>query len=220
MDNRTYKAIHQEVFGRTDYEPIVVFYDHAVRSEELTAKSGRPRYVEVPYCKIKPTHPDLKVRDEKSKPASEELKKQFPRQWEAYQKTKSNELEFKPVLQAIPGMSYAIFRELQELDIHNAEDLANYAGDLGEIDYLRQLAKRIMEVSLEARNLRAKRDSVGETDTGQPDNCAPARQGTETARPAPVENNAVSYAGRIYTLNPAKPKEKGPEETFSYSFQV
>lgn len=160
LDPRVRKQINDEVFGRSDYEPKVTFYDHAAFSDTLTAESGRPRFVEQTYIMLKPTHPDLKVRDVVSHAAKPEEIAYYTKEWAEYLQRKKEQQEFKPPLQAIPGMRISYFRELQELGIFDAEALSEYEGDLGEISHLRDLSRKIMEISREARDLYAKRQEV------------------------------------------------------------
>jgi hypothetical protein len=203
LDARTHQEIYNSVFGRTDYEPIVTFFDHATYNEELTKQSGRPRYTETTYTRIKPTHPDLKVRDEVCHPTKEDEKQRYPKQWEAYKKLKDAELEFKPPLQAIPGMKISYFRELQDLNVFNADDLVNYDGDLDELEFLRSIAEKIMEVSREAREVQKRRESVGEDRDRQ--------QQYHSPQPGVITQTGKTLKEEV--------EEKG-NETFSYSFTL
>jgi len=199
MDNRIYKEISDQVFGKQDYEPVVTFFDHPAYDEELSEKSGRPRFTEQTYTLLKPTHPDLKVRDEVSHPVRDHEIERYPEQWAAYQKTKKEQAEFKPCLQAIPGMKVSYFRELQALEIFDAEALANYDGDLGEINHLKDVSVRIMEISNEAQLLHQRREKVRE------DRDRRVQHRPQVLRASEKESGE---------------KESQEEKTFSYDFQV
>ena len=225
ISQQEYNSIHAAVFGRTDYEPIITFYDHAAFNEELTKQSGRPRYVETPYMKMKPTHPDLKVRDVVSRKVKPEDKLRYPRQWAEYEKVKAEQREFRIPLQALPGMKLSYWKELTDLEIFDAEALASTDLDLGELNWFKQLANRLMEVSSEARALYEGRGNVGEADHRQQNggtSQSPANQAARNEadqgvyKPWPGTNRTGPYADGTYP-----PKEKaGPTETFKYSFQV
>ena len=213
MDPRIKKEISEAVFGKQDYAPLISFYDHAAYNEVLSKQSGRPRYTEKTYTLMKPTHPDLKVRDKVSHPTRPDEIENHPREWEIYQKTKRDQHEFKPPLQAIPGMRISYFRELQALEIFDAESLANYEGDLGEIEHLKELSKRIMEVAHEARNLRERREAVRDN----PDR--PAYHST----PVPGRSVITEIARAPQVGEKESHQESGKKEgieTFQYNFQV
>jgi len=218
MDPRVHKEISDAVFGRTDYEPIVTFYDHASYNEVLSKASGRPRFIEKTYTLLKPTHPDLKVRDEVSHPVKEEEKLMYPRQWAAYQKTKQDQLEFKVPLQAVPGMGRAAFEELQALQIFDAESLVNYTGDLGEIDHLRELAIQIMEVSDAARDLHRKRQTVREDSHRQQYNGG-SSTGQGFAGGFGSGSEALNQASQC-SAGAGDTGEESRGETFRYTVQV
>lgn len=167
LDPRTEQEIRNAIFGRTDYPPIITFFDHATYNEELTRQSGRPRYTEKTYTRIKPTHPDLKVRDEACHPTTEEEKLAYPEQWAKYQEVRGDGAEFKPPLQAVPGMRVSYFNELRDLGIFNADDLAKHDGDLDELNWMKGVAQQIMEISHAARDLREGRKEVSRPDAGQ-----------------------------------------------------
>lgn len=210
-----HQEISEAIFGKQDYPPRVKFYDHAVYDEELSKQSGRPRYVEKLYVMFKPTHPDLTVRDVVSFAAKEEHKIEYALQWAEYQKAQLEISEFKPPLQAVPGMRISAYNELQALKIYNCGALAEYEGDLGDIDYLRQVAKRIMEVSDEARDLREKREALRKTrdrqqyrSTQVPGGSVLTQIGGQTLKAEAQGNQEKSN------------EEKGGEESFTYNFQV
>ena len=206
LDARTHQEIYNSVFGRTDYEPIVTFFDHATYNEELSKQSGRPRYTEATYTRIKPTHPDLKVRDEVCHPTTEEEKLRYPKQWEAYLNSRSAELHFKPPLQAIPGMKISYFNELRDLGIFNADELLHYDGDLDELEFLRKIAKKIMEVAGEAREIFERRKDVPKDTGGQQYRADPG--------------GVVTPIGGQSLKQEVTKEKSDPKETFSYSFTL
>jgi hypothetical protein len=191
--------IKTAVFGKTDYPPRVKFYDHATRNPEKSLRDGRPRYDEKIYVMFKPTHPDLSVRDVVSRAMKESDKTEFALQWSEYEDRQVEISEFRPPLQAVPGMRISYFQELQGLEIFDCGALAEYEGDLGKISYLRDVAKRIMEVSSEARDLRERRAAVREID----------------ARRTYSSNQMPGQSTQKETR-----QEKGEEETFRYSITV
>lgn len=216
------RDIRLALFGKQDYPPRVQFYDHSPHDPELSEKSGRPRFREVLYIKLKPTHPDLTVRDVVSYPAKEADKLEYPVQWAEYQKKQTEITEFKPPLQAIPGMRISAFNELQALEIYDCGALAEYKGELDEIDYLRDIAKRIMEVSDEARNLRDERQAVQEaTDRQQHDSAHLFRSGP--GRLSEVIDRQISPGEQGGEKSQSKAgsgqKERG-QEIFQYNFEV
>lgn len=201
--SRAEEEIRQALFGKQDYRPLVKFYDHAVPDAAATEASGRPRFRQQLNVLIKPTHPDLTVRDTVSRKAEEKHMAEFREEYEAYLKNKERtETEFRTPLQGVPGMTVVAFRELTELGIEDTLDLAEYEGDLGEIDYLREAAKKIMEVA------RAVRASFEESER--------IRKERETIRPVPSRSQYSGGAGITQT----EEKESDPENVFSYSFKV
>lgn len=227
IDPRVYKEISEAVFGKNDYEPLVTFYDHAAYNEVLSKQSGRPRYTEQTYTLLKPTHPDLKVRDTVSHPTTQDEIDRYPEQWARYQAEKQDQRDFHPPLQAIPGMRISYFRELQALEIFDAKALAEYEGDLGEIDHLRELAKRIMEVAREARELREARENPVREEREPVRTSNDRREyeeieavGTGTIQPIGTRPQFTQAETQQEKGEQEKGEQEKGYETFNYSFKV
>ena len=145
LSNSDYREISTALFGRDDHRPIVNFYDHAVPDEAATKKSGRPRYKAVVYVRMKPTAPDLTVRDVRSRLAKDEDKAIFKPEWERYLAEKAGDQS--PKLDGIPGMTIVAKYEFEALNLKTVAALAAYEGDIAPYEHLRETAKKIMEVS-------------------------------------------------------------------------
>lgn len=146
--NHPEREIRKAMFG-DNYPPIINFYDHATPDEEKTKASGRPRYKAVPYISIKPTAPDLVVKDLFSRAVTPEDKLQFPEQWAKYEARKQRIKERNPAIEVMPGMTVEAHAEFRELGLFDCKQLAEYDGDLAPYNYLKTIAKRVMEISHE-----------------------------------------------------------------------
>jgi hypothetical protein len=203
--NRAEKEISEALFGKTDYPPLVHFYDHAVPDEEKTALSGRPRFKSVPYLTIKPTHPDLAVRDFRSRAMIEIDQRQYAQEWQKYLDTKARIKARLPSIEVMPGMTVEAYAELKALGIHTCQALAEYKGDLSPYNNLKQLASRIMELADEIGNLPEERDAVP--------------VGADRRQQHRIETDWTGSRGGYSTQE--TPQKAGYQEgNFSYSFTV
>lgn len=140
--------------GHERHKPIATFFDHAVIDHEKSKKYGRTKYKKRVYLRKIPTAPDLVVRDVFDRPMMEEDKEAFPEAWKRYCERRSQIDNYDPPVTAIPGMSVAIHRELQDLDIHTCEQLVGHEGNLDEVEPIRETARKIMEISYALREER------------------------------------------------------------------
>lgn len=154
------QEIRNAVFGRDDYPPKVHFYDHPVPDEEATERSDRPRYKEVVYVVIKPTHPDLAVKDFRSRAMVETDQRMYPQQWQKYLESKERIDARNPSIEAIPGMTVAAHAELKALGLFDCDQLAAHEGDLAPYNHLKLFAKKVMELSNEFKDLPEEREPV------------------------------------------------------------
>jgi len=188
--------IRQALFGREDYRPLVSFYDHAVPDAEATEKSGRPRFRPVVYVRIKPTSPDLSVRDVRARLATEKDRLEYAPEWARYLAQKDTSPNRRPPLSAIPGMTVDANAEFNALNLRNCADLAAYAGDVSPWEQLRETAQAIMRIS----------DGL---DTGGQQDVAASANGSKPGQAA--QTHAVAE-GWLPTV------QRPSEVTFSYQF--
>ena len=93
------------------------FYLHGARNEEETTKNGYPVYEDRVYIEIK--IPDC--ADFMSQPANRQHFKEYPREYEYFQKYRDWK---QHSLELLPGVTPAILATLQALGFHTVEHLA------------------------------------------------------------------------------------------------
>jgi len=210
--NHAEREISQAIFGRDDYAPKVHFYDHPVPDAEATERSGRPRYKPAIYVVIKPTHPDLAVKDYRSRAITEADKHEYPQQWQKYLDTKDRLARRIPSIEAIPGMSVSAHAELKALELFNCEQLAAHEGDIAPYNYLKSFAKRIMELSDEFKDIPEERE--------------PVRVGADRRQQRQIAPDWAGSRGSTQAYQEKGNQKEGSQEenyqkgSFSYSFTV
>lgn len=153
-----------DAMGYKKNKPFVTFFDHALEDRELSEKSGRPRFKACVFIRKIPSAPDLLVRDVFDRQMVEEDKKDWPEEWAAYCARRDEIRRGVPPVTAIPGMDVASIAELKALGVFNCEQFVNYPEPLDNMEGLRKLAKRILEVASEDRK---ERDDVRASTGGQ-----------------------------------------------------
>jgi len=144
----------EEAHGVDRLGPIVNFYDHALPIES----TGRPRFKAAVFVQ-------KKTRNDPTgstfcREATEDDKREFPREWAAYCDARDQIEHRAPPLSAIATMSPVAFEELKALDINDCRQLAEYSGDLDVLNPMRETARRIMEIANEDRRIRERRETV------------------------------------------------------------
>lgn len=212
MNRQKVEQAIKESLGIDDGEqPIVRFFDYALKDDELSEASGRPRYRAHTF--IEKISRDPAVRDVFHRRIEEQDKQEWPRQWEAYQQAKTVIANRSPALKFMPGMDVAVFEELRELGLTDCEKLANYEGNINGLERFREMAKKIMEISNESRDLREERQTV-HAEVQRPVHSQGSVPGGYTSPGYIAPGTATSTQAAQ-----EESKEKG-YQTFSYSFQA
>lgn len=145
MRNPIEKKIAEEL-GYGNHKPYVQFYDHAVLNQARSEEAGRPKYDAKVYIQKTPSAPDLAVRNNFSRKMIEADKHEFPEEWAHYCAKKKEQDNFNPLVTGIPGMTVTAAAELKDLRIVTCRDLANYDGDLDDLEPLRDIARQVLDI--------------------------------------------------------------------------
>ena len=177
------------------------FFDHAISDPEKSKKSGRKRFKPAVYLELRNLAES--VPDVFHRKMIEQDKADYPEQWDQYQKNQQAISNRAPSVNAIPGMTVVAYEEFKALELWNCEKIAEYSGDLENLEPFRALAKQIMEIS--DGEVSKKRAMVRTAPSGQ------IHDNSGADRPAaiiPIKTEKESN------------EKKGKEESFRYSFQV
>ena len=104
--------------GYTTLPQIAQFYDGALRDSKASEREGHNVYVSAPYVTIKAQG----ERDSISLPATREHQMQFREAWERFQASKAASAP-SPIA-ALPTITRAVIRTLNELGVYSVEQLA------------------------------------------------------------------------------------------------
>lgn len=107
--------------GGGDSTKFVVFYDKPIPNPRKSAEMGRPWSDAVVYCRMQDPGDNLQVNDV---PASEVLKRRFPRQWQAYLEGHGEE-QPGTQLDILFPFQVEIVANLRQMKIMTVEALAN-----------------------------------------------------------------------------------------------
>lgn len=130
--------ISREVLGvRPDH--VACIFDHAVKDNEATQASGRPRYKDHPYIAVRAVDENNYV----ARPLTDEDRLRFPRALAAYEKRRAGGLTH--ALDLLPGIRPAQVLELEALKIESMEALAASDIPLDELEPFRAAARRILK---------------------------------------------------------------------------
>jgi hypothetical protein len=213
-ETQTEKVIRREMGLEKDSKPWAQFFDSAMIDHELSEAGTRKRYKNVVFIEKIPTADGLVVRDKFHRKMREADKAEFPEAWAAYEERKEAQSGRGPNIRTIPCIDAAIVAELVELRIATCRDLIEYEGDLEELEPLRDVAQKVMEVAdgsvLQGEEIRKRREAL--------------RRAVERPKNS-AHSGAAPRAGlKLVDRGPEPitvPAGKGDAvETFSYSFEA
>lgn len=116
------EQIRREVEGPR-YPMLVKFYEHPTLDGVASTEKGRPIYKTKLFVWMKPTSPQLTVKDPKSKPATQAHIREYPEEYARYEAQKGNK-RGRP-LSLLPSMNAGLEKELADLGVFTLEQLAD-----------------------------------------------------------------------------------------------
>ena len=177
------------------------FFDNAIEDIEASKKSGRKRFRPVVYIELR--NMAESVPDVFHRKLQENDKQDYPQQWAHYLEAHKDISNRAPSLKAIPGMTIAAYEEFKALELWDCEKVADYPGDLENLEQYRSVATQIMRISHD--EISKKRKMVRNEAGGQVHDHSGAGRAAEII---PIQKESEQKEGQQ------------EEESFRYEFKV